>query len=129
MITTSFTTRSPTTLAFGAWYNTVTEVVFNDGSDNDVVNQYLYDEGGNLVGSATGLKSWEEGSRQFGYNGGVPFAVDAVQFQARGAASGDVAYVDDLTYSVTAVPEPASVWPGRRRRPGPAPPPPGLLKA
>jgi hypothetical protein len=100
-------------LAWGEWYRVVTEITFVDGADNDVVDHFLYDSANTLVGSATGLRTWEEGARQFGYNGGQVFGVDAVQFQARGASLNgagvphDVAFVDNLSYSV--VPEPATL--------------------
>jgi hypothetical protein len=97
-------------LVWGEWYRVETQITFVDGADNDVVDQFLYDSSNSLVGSVLGLKSWEEGARQFGYNGGNVFSVDAVQFQARGATpAGDVAFVDNLSYSVAAIPEPASV--------------------
>jgi hypothetical protein len=97
-------------LAWGEWYRVETQITFVDGADNDVVDQFLYDGSNSLVGSVLGLKSWEEGARQFGYNGGNVFSVDAVQFQARGATpAGDVAFVDNLSYSVTAIPEPATL--------------------
>jgi hypothetical protein len=113
-------------LAWGEWYRVETQITFVDGADNDVIDQFLYDSSNSLVGSVLGLKSWEEGARQFGYNGGSVFAVDAVQFQARGATpAGDVAFVDNLSYAV--IPEPATlalagaasiglVVVGRRRR-------------
>ena len=63
------------------------------------------------MGSAV-TTTWEQGARLFGYNGGNVFSVDAVQFTARGAFTGDVAYVDNLTFGVTTTPEPATmvVW-------------------
>jgi hypothetical protein len=95
-------------LLWGEWYRVETQITFVDGADNDVVDQFLYDSSNTLVGSALGLKSWEEGARQFGYNSGNVFSVDAVQFQARGATpAGDVAFVDNLSYGV--VPEPATL--------------------
>jgi hypothetical protein len=96
-------------LAWGAWYKLVTTIDFADGGvANDVAKYELYDSANALVGSATNT-TWEEGARQLGYNGGNVFGVDAVQFQARGNFTGDAAFVDELSYSVSAVPEPASL--------------------
>jgi hypothetical protein len=88
-------------LNWGAWYRVVTNVVFATGPANDIVTTSLFGSDGTLLGMALS-NSWEEGARQAGYNGGSIFAVDAVQFQARGSCPScgphDVAYVDDLTY-------------------------------
>jgi hypothetical protein len=96
-------------LQWGAWYKLETVIDFvNGGAANDVVNYRLYDSSNALVGSATST-TWEEGARQVGYNGGNVFGVDAVQFTARGSFAGDAAFVDNLSYSVSAIPEPASL--------------------
>jgi hypothetical protein len=108
-------------LTWGAWYRVVTQAVFTDGPDNDVVNQFIFNEDGSLFGSLLGIGSWEEGARVNNFNGGVPVSVDAIGFQARGSAVGDTAYVDDVIWrsfntatgefelAVTAVPEPGSL--------------------
>jgi MYXO-CTERM domain-containing protein len=95
-------------LQWGEWYKLETVIDFVDGGvANDVVNYRLYDTANALVGSATST-TWEEGARQLGYNSGNVFGVDAVQFTARGGFTGDAAFVDNLSYSVSAIPEPAS---------------------
>ncbi len=96
-------------LNWGAWYKLETVIDFVDGGvANDVVNYRLYDSTNALVGSAVST-TWEEGARQLGYNGGNVFGVDTVQFHARGSAAGDAAFVDNFSYSVSAIPEPASL--------------------
>ena len=107
-------------MAWGAWYRVVTQMVFNDGANNDMVNQLIYNADGSLFGSVTGIGSWEEGARVNGYNGGMPISVDAIGFQARGSAPGDTAVVDDVRWrsfntatgsfeTAAAVPEPGSL--------------------
>jgi hypothetical protein len=90
-------------LTWGAWYRVQVDITFVNGANNDIVDYRLFDASNMLVGSALGLRDWEEGARQFGYNGGAIFGVDAIQFQARGDYSApgahDVAYVDDISYS------------------------------
>ncbi len=90
-------------LAWGTWYRVQCDITFVNNGNNDVVDYRLYDSTNTLVGSALGLHDWEEGARQFGYNGGSIFGIDAVQFQTAGDYSAvgprDVAYVDDITYS------------------------------
>jgi hypothetical protein len=102
-----------TSLNWGAWYRVVTEIVFSDGADNDVVNHRIFDESGSLVGSALGIGTWEQGQRVWGYNGGNQVGVDAVQFHARGSASGDAVFVDEVSwrsYNVgNVVPEPSAL--------------------
>jgi MYXO-CTERM domain-containing protein len=98
-------------LAWGEWYRMETEIIFVDGAENDIVNYRLFTEAGSLVGQVLGENSWEEGARQFGYNGGNVFGVDSVGFQARGSyitnGAHDVAYVDDLRYE--SVPTPGAL--------------------
>lgn len=96
-------------LSWGSWYKVVTTCQFVDGSGNDIVTHSLYDSSLSLVGSISGMTSWEEGARQYGYNGGQIFGVDAIQFQARYSPTGATAYVDDLSYSTSAVPEPGTM--------------------
>jgi hypothetical protein len=100
-------------LNWGSWYRVVTEIVFTDGADNDLVNHRIFDESGSLVGSALGIGTWEQGQRLYGYNGGNQVGVDAVQFHARGSVAGDAAYVDDVSwrsYNVgNTVPEPSAL--------------------
>ena len=108
-------------LNWGEWYRVVTEVVFVDGSTNDIVNHRIFDGSNVLVGSALGIGTWEQGQRVSGYNGGNLVAPDAVQFQARRSCSGscspltsgkyDVAYVDDLGWRTFSqdVPEPGTL--------------------
>lgn len=95
-------------LSWGSWYKLETVIDYVDGGvANDTVNYRLYDSSNALIGSAAST-TWEEGARQLGYNGGSVFGVDAVQFHARGSLAGDAAFVDNLSYSVSAIPEPAS---------------------
>jgi hypothetical protein len=106
-------------LTWGAWYRVVTQIVFNDGANNDVVNQYILNEDGSIFGSILGIGTWEEGARVNGYNGGVPVSVDAIGFQARNSAAGDTAIVDNVQwrsfntatgeFEALAVPEPGSL--------------------
>jgi hypothetical protein len=100
-------------LVWGEWYRVESTMTFVDGADNDLVDHKLYNSANSLVGSVSGIGSWEEGARVNGYNGGTVFGVDAVQFQARGASLNgagvphDVAFVDNMSFSV--IPEPATM--------------------
>jgi hypothetical protein len=105
------TYHSITSLTWGAWYRVDTSVAFVDGDNNDIVNVEVFNSDDELVWNATDT-TWEHyyrvDSEQAG-NGNLITGVDALQFQARGNPVGDVAYVDNITYSATAVPEP-STW-------------------
>ncbi len=101
------------TLDWGEWYRVATQVLFVDGADNDVVTYSIFDDLGALVGTLNN-KTWEEGQRFYGLNGGNLVAPDAVGFQMRGS---DVAargvYIDDVfaaTEPAATVPEPATPW-------------------
>jgi hypothetical protein len=96
-------------LSFGSWYRLVTTLTFQPGANNDTVVYELFDSLNLLVGTAT-TQSWEEGQRVNGYNGGNIFAVDAMGFQARNGIVGDNAFVDNLSYSVSAVPEASAMF-------------------
>jgi PEP-CTERM motif len=106
-------TTLSTTLQFGAWYQVVTRILFVDGAAaNDLVGYDILDENGNALGTTSGQTTWEEGQRQYGYNGGNVVAVDAVGFQARYAPTGDTVFVDDVSwrsFNANAVPEPATL--------------------
>jgi hypothetical protein len=94
-----------TGLAWGDWYHVTTKIVFGPGNNDDLVSYLIQDAADNVVGSLSGIQTWE------GSYG--PQAVDRIQFTARGACpSGcvggrDVAFVDDVT--IGTVPEPASL--------------------
>ena len=99
-----------TGLAWGAWYQVVTQAIFWDGANNDVVNFSIFNDLGALVGQVSGAASWEQGQRLSGYNGGNLIAADAVQFHARGSATGTVAFVDDVRWEArNAVPVPGTL--------------------
>lgn len=93
-------------LNWGEWYRVETTIHFLDGAGNDTVSYGLYDSSSTLLGSAS-LSTWEQGQREWGYNGGNIFGVDRVSFQSRGGFAGANAYVDNLSYG--AVPEPMSM--------------------
>lgn len=104
--TANFVQTGTANIAWGAWYQLVTEISFADGgAANDVVTYSLFDSSNTLVWNAVST-TWEEGARQLGYNAGNIFGVDAVQFHARGGRSDALGatYVDALGYE--AVPEP-----------------------
>ncbi len=101
------------TLSWGEWYRVATHVLFVDGPDNDVVTYSIFDDLGGLVGTLNN-KTWEEGQRFHGFNGGNLVAPDAIGFQMRAS---DVAargvYIDDVLVStvlVSTVPEPTTAW-------------------
>lgn len=100
-------------LSWGTWYRVVTDILFADGSLNDVVTFSIFGEGGGQVGSSLVVNSWEEGQRQLGYNGGQQVAVDTIGFQSRFSPAGvnGAVYIDDVSWSSgsNAVPEPASL--------------------
>jgi len=96
-----------TGLQFGQWYRVALSVTFVDGGPaNDIVTHSVFNEAGTLMGSIN-VTSWEEGARQFGYNGGQIFGLNKMQFQCRSASAGDQAYIDDITYS--SVPAPGAI--------------------
>lgn len=95
-------------LNWGSWYRIVSSVNFVPGGagvSNDSVTYSIYDESNMLVGSGI-TTTWEHGQRQYGYNGGVPVAVDSLGFHSRGGYAGDHFIVDDLTY--TSIPTPGA---------------------
>jgi hypothetical protein len=95
-----------TNLVWGDWYQVTSEIVFNDGVDNDVVTHRIFDALGNQVGQDLVVGSWEGGQRA-GFNGGLLVAVDAIQFHSRGGFAGDHVIVDDVRWE--AVPEPMTM--------------------
>jgi hypothetical protein len=96
-------------LEWGTWYRVETAIQFLEGDNNDIVNVSVFSADTNsLVWSATDM-TWEHYYRsnlEQLPNGNLITGVDALQFQARGNPAGDVAYVDNITYS--AVPEPGT---------------------
>ena len=94
------------TLTWGAWYRVETSIQFIDGADNDVVITSLFDDSNALLWTISD-KTWENyyrlDSEQL-FNGNQVTGVDAMQFQARGSPTGDVAYVDDIYYSTVPTP-------------------------
>ena len=101
-------------LNWGEWYRVVTDIVFVAGEDNDTVLYSIYDEGGALV-TSTANKTWEQGQRYNGWNGGQLVAVDAVQFHMRGSPVDSLGvYVDNVSWASFTpgagdVPEPGSL--------------------
>jgi hypothetical protein len=97
-------------LDWGAWYRVVTEILFIDGPDNDQVTYSIYDEIGGLVGSLAN-NTWEQGQRDFGFNGGNVVAPDAIGFQLRGssAVAGRGVFIDDVSWRSFSVPTPTSL--------------------
>lgn len=94
-------------LLWGEWYKVEQVTQFVDGpAGNDWVTTNIYDASNVLIATAT-VETWEEGQRQFGYNGGNLVGVDALSFQARYSHGGTIAYVDNLSYE--AVPEPMTM--------------------
>lgn len=99
------------TLAWGAWYRVDTLVQFVDGANNDVVTVSLYDSSNALVHTWSDT-TWENYYRQDseqGPNGNQITGVDALQFQARGSPTGDVAFVDNISYASVPAPGAAAL--------------------
>jgi len=98
------------TLSWGEWYQVVTKVLFADGGPaNDLVSVDILNAGGTNIGSVSGQQTWEEGQRQFGYNGGMQVAANAIGFQARFSTRGDTVIIDDVSWASSAIPEPGSL--------------------
>lgn len=99
------------TLVWGAWYRVDTLVQFVDGANNDVVTVSLYDSSNALVHTWNDT-TWENYYRQDseqGPNGNQITGVDALQFQARGSPTGDVAFVDNISYASVPAPGAAAL--------------------
>lgn len=97
-----------TNLTVGAWYRIDQTISFVDSANggDDIVTFKLFDAANAQIGS-TVTTSWDSGYLQAGFGPLLP--VNQLNFRTSVGAEGTVAYIDDVSYSVSnAVPEPAS---------------------
>jgi hypothetical protein len=91
----------------GEWYRIDQSIQFVDspGGGDDLVSFSVFNSSGMQLGS-TLTTSWDSGYLQSGFGPLLP--TNQLNFRTSVGADGLVAFVDDVSYSVGAVPEPAT---------------------